>query len=319
MSSKSPSRGEFVASVAALAAAPVVLRAQALVPLRCASAPDDDVSAVLYAIDAGLFRKAGLDVSIERANSGAAVGAAVSGGAIDIGKSSVVSLMAAHQRALPFVLVAAAAQYDGDRPLIAMVVAKDGTVASAHDLPGKIVSVQALNDLNSIGCAAFVDAAGGAWKDVKYVELPTSSAPEALVSHRIDATTITTPALQIALNTGKVRILGYPFSAIAKHFIQAAWFTTSDFATKNADAVQRFRRVVEQASESVNAKPALSVAPLAAFTKLDPGVIARMPRARAGGPLDPTLIQPAIDAAYRYGALSAPFDARALLAPGAGG
>jgi NitT/TauT family transport system substrate-binding protein len=247
------------------------------------------------------------------------VGAAVSGGSIDIGKSSVVSLMAAHQRGLPFVLVAAAAQYNGDRPLIAMVVAKDSTIAGPRDLPGKIVSVQALNDLNAIGCAAFVDAAGGAWRDVKYVELPTSSAPDALVNHRIDATTITTPALQIALDSGKVRILGYPFSAIAKHFIQAAWFTTADYAAKNADVVQRFRHVAERAAELVNAKPSLSIAPVAAFTKLDPDVIARMPRATTGGPLDAKLLQPAIDAAFRYGAIAAPFDAKTMILAGASG
>jgi NitT/TauT family transport system substrate-binding protein len=309
------SRRGFITTAAATLTAGALGRAGAQTPvaIRLASAPDDDVSAVLYAIDAGLFRRAGLDVSIERANSGAAVGAAVTGGAIDIGKSSMVSLISAHQRGLPFVLVASSAIYDGDHPLIAMVVAKDGPITTPRDLPGKIVSVQALNDLNSIACAALVDAAGGAWKDVRYIELPTSSAPDALVNHRIDATTITTPALQVALDTGKVRILGYPFSAIAKRFIQAAWFTTRDYAAKNADTVQRFRHVVEAAGTIVNAHSNLSVVPLAAFTGLDPQVIARMPRATAGGPLDPALLQPPIDAAAKYGAIPAPFDARQLL------
>ncbi len=312
------SRRAFVASTVAFAATSVA-RAQTLVPIRCSSAPDDDVSSVLYAIDSGMFRKAGLDVSIERGNSGAAVGAAVAGGSIDIGKSSVVSLISAHQRGLPFVLVAGAAVYTADHPIVAMLAAKDGPINGPKDLPGKTVAVPALNDLYAIANAAFVDAAGGAWHDIKYVELPSAAAPDAIIAHRIDAVTVTTPVLVAAMDTGKMKTVGYPFSAVGKRFIQAAWFTTKDYVTKNADVVARFRRVVTESGLLINAKPALSVASLAAFSKLDTTLIARMPRATAIGPVDPKLLQPPIDAAFKYGAISASFDARELLAPGANG
>ncbi len=312
------SRRAFVASaLAAGVAAPNVVRAQSLVPIRCSSAPDDDVSSVLYAIDTGMFRKAGLDVSIVRGNSGAAIGAAVAGGAIDVGKSSVVSLISAHKRGLPFVLVAGAALYSADHPLVAMLCAKDSTIRGPKDIPGKIVAVPALNDLYAIANAAMVDAAGGSWKDIKYVELPSAASPDAVVAHRVDAVSVTTPVLVAALESGKLRIVGYPFSAIAKQFVQAAWFTTRDYADKNFDAVAKFRHVIAESARIINAKPTLSAPSLAAFSGLDPALIARMPRAVAIGPIDPKLLQPPIDAAFTYGAINAPFAAHDMLAPGA--
>jgi len=311
------SRRAFVASTLAVAAVPTVARAQSLVPIRCSSAPDDDVSSVLYAIDTGMFRKAGLDVSIVRGNSGAAIGAAVAGGAIDIGKSSVVSLISAHKRGLPFVLVAGAALYQASHPIVAMLCAKDGPIHGPRDVPGKTVAVPALNDLYAIANAAMVDAVGAPWKDIKYIELPSAASPDAVIAHRVDAVSVTTPVLVAALETGKIRIVGYPFSAIAKQFVQAAWFTTRDFADRNIDAVARFRHVIAESARIINAKPSLSAPVLAAFSGLDPALIARMPRATAIGPIDPKLLQPPIDAAFKYGGITASFDAREMLAPGA--
>jgi NitT/TauT family transport system substrate-binding protein len=302
----------FIAgALAAAAAGPA--GAQTLTAVRCSSAPDDDVSSFLQARDSGLFRKAGLDVSIDRANSGAAVAAAVAGGSIDIGKSSIVSLIAAHQRGLQFLIIAPAAVYDGDHPDVAMIVAKDREFHSARDLVGKVVAVPALGDLYSIAGAAFVEAAGGSWKDIKYLEMPSASAPAAIAGHRVDAATLATPSLSVALADGNVRVLGRPFSAIAKHFLRAAWFTTKDYAAKNAETVQRFRHALETAAADVNARPGTSVAALAAFTGQDAQLIAHMPRALAGISLDKKLVQPVIDAAFRYGAIAATFEAADLL------
>jgi NitT/TauT family transport system substrate-binding protein len=311
------SRRTFVMSSLAVAAGTRAARAQARVAIRCSSAPDDDVSSVLYAIDTGMFRKAGLDVTIERGNSGAAIAAAVAGGAIDLGKSSVVSLISAHVRGLPFVLVAGAALYRAEHPIVAMLAAKDGSVVGPKDVPGKTIAVPALNDLYAIANAAFVDAVGGAWHDIKYVELPSAASPAAVLAHRIDAVTVTTPVLVSAMETGKFRIVGYPFSSIAKRFVQAAWFSTRDFANRNFDAVATFRHVVAESAAIINAKPSESTNVLAAFSHEDVEMIARMPRATAIGPIDHRLLQPPIDAAAKYGGIPAPFDARDMLAPGA--
>lgn len=308
------SRRSFVALAAAAALAPRAVSAQGRT-LRFASAPDDDVSSFLYAQQAGLFKREGLDVTIQRSNSGAAVAAAVAGGSIDIGKSSVMSLISAHNRGLPFVLVAAAGLYSADEPVVAMLVAKDGPVHNAHDLNGKTIAVPALGDLYSIANNSFVDANGGDSKSIRYIEMPSAASPDAVINHRVDAVTLTTPILVGAMETGKVRVIGHPFDAISKRFVQAAWFTTRDFAEKNRDVIDRFQRALHESALYVNAHHADTVNALAAFTAADPKLIARMPRATAGTVLEPALLQPVVDAAVKYKAIATAFDARTLIDP----
>jgi NitT/TauT family transport system substrate-binding protein len=311
------SRRSFVSLATAFAVAPRVAQAQSSAPtLRLASAPDDDVTPFLYAQSAGLFRREGLDVHIQASNSGAAVAAAVAGGSIDIGKSSMIALISAHARGLPFVVVAPAGLYSADEPRVAMLVAKDATLRAARDLAGKTVAVPALGDLYAIANAAFVEQDGGDPKTVRYLEMPSAASPQAIIDHRVDAATLTVPILLSALDTGKVRILGHPFSAIAKRFIQAGWFTTPSFLAQNREIVTRFARVMRAASSYANGHHAETAPLLAAFTRQDPALVARMPRTIAPTALDPALVQPLIDAAARYGAIPSTFDARTLIDAG---
>lgn len=309
---RSFSRRRFVALACAAALAPRAVRAQSRT-LTFASAPDDDVTSFLYAQEAGVFKREGLDVTIQRINSGSAVAAAVAGGSIDIGKSSVMSLIAAHGRGLPFVLIAPAGLYTSAEPVVAMLVAKDSPIRTPRDLAGKTIAVPALGDLYSIANDSFLDANGCDAKSVRYIEMPSAASPDALINHRIDAVTVTTPILVAALETGKVRVIGHPFDAISKRFIQAAWFTTRDFAAKNRDVVERFGRAIHESAVYANAHHAETVNALAAFTAADPKLVARMPRATAGTVLDPALVQPVIDAAVKYKAIAAPFDARTMI------
>ena len=80
--------------------------------LRLSSSPADDTMPVLYAQQSGALRRAGLDIQLTRATSGAAVAAAVSGASVDIGKSSVVSIVTAHAKGLPFVWIAPGSMYN---------------------------------------------------------------------------------------------------------------------------------------------------------------------------------------------------------------
>jgi NitT/TauT family transport system substrate-binding protein len=311
------SRKSFVAGSAATFASINVARAQTHTTIRCSSAPDDDCASVLYGIDSGMFAREGLDVTIAAGNSGAAISAGVLGGSIDLGKSSVVALIVAHAKGLPIQLVAGASLYDSNQKIVDMIVARDSSIQSPKDLPGKVISVSALNDLYSIAASAYVDHAGAAWRDVKYVELPSASAPAALIAHRIDAVTLTTPALSMALATGKVRIVGYPYNAIADHFVRAGWFATKDYVSANADAIARFRHVVKEAAAFVNANPAKLTNLLASFTKQEVDLIAKSPRSINVGPVEPKLLQPVIDCSFKYGAIAASFASADMLAPGA--
>ena len=307
-------RLDFVSAAAALACVPSLAAAQTpLVKLRMASAPDEDIAAALLAQSNGAFRKAGLDVDIQRGNSGSAVAAAVVGGSLEMGKSSMMSLINAHIKGLPLVLIASAALYNSDAPVVGMIVAKNSPLKTGKDFNGKILSVSSLNDQFQIAMSAWIDARGGDSATVKYLELPASAAPAAVATGRVDGATVANPILAEAVVTGGCRIIGRPFDAIAKQFTFAAYFTSLDFAAKNKDVVARFRKAIVESSTYGNAHPADTVDVVAKFSGIDAKTIAGMTRTTLGTSLDSKLIEPLIAAALRYKAIPHGFDPREMI------
>jgi NitT/TauT family transport system substrate-binding protein len=313
------SRAAFLACAAAAAAwsslSTLARAAEGSTPLRAASSGDDDATPFLYAVDRGLFRQAGIDAHLDRAASGSAVAAGVVGGAYDVGKSSLVALITAHAHGVPVTLVAPAGEYDQRAPVAGLLVKSDGPIHTAADLNGKIVAVSSLNDLYAISTRAWVDKHGGDSRTLRLIELPISAVPEALEQGRIDAGNVLEPHLRFATQSGKARVLAHPFDAIAPQFLYSAWFTMKDTATKNRVLLERVARVIHDAAVYANGHHGETAAALAAFTKVDPQVIATSTRSTAGTVLDPKEIQPVIDAAASYKAIPAPFDARELIDP----
>jgi len=282
----------------------------ALPVIRVASAPSDDMTPVLYADRAGLFRAAGIAVDVQRTSSGSAVAVAVAANAVDIGKSSIVPLISAHARGFPFTLVAPSAVYTSASHSAAVIALKTSTIRSARDLNGKTVSVAGLQDLNWLGVQAWIDKNGGDVKSVHFLEVPVTSVAAALDAGRIDAGALQTPVLAQDIETGKYRILGYMTDSIGHRFLQSAWFTTQAYAAKNPDLIARFVHALRQAAEYTNQHPDETVDLLASFTGMEAATIRRMPRVVAGTSIDTREIQPLIDAAVKYKLIEKPFPAQ---------
>jgi NitT/TauT family transport system substrate-binding protein len=304
------------ASIAALTAWPRRSVAQpaaaALTTLHVASAADDTVTPVLYALHTGMFAAAGLDVVVQKANSGSAVAAAVASGAMDFGRGTILPLVSAHARGVNFVLVAASTMHVNADPDSGLLVLADSPLRSARDLNGKIVSVAGLYDLNWLATKAWLEA-NGADDTIRFIEIPNSAVLAALQDGRIAGGTLSEPFMSLAIRSGKARYLGNIVGAIAPTLIESAWYTTADYAAKNRDVVARFRRVVEAATVYTNAHHAETVDLLAAFSGMDPVTIGQIHRAVSGTTLDPKLIQPMIDAAAKFKVIPQAFSASALL------
>jgi len=158
-------------------------------------------------------------------------------GSFEIGKSSVISLLSAHVRGLPLVIVAPAGDYDSARPSAALAVRADSPLRSGADFNGKTVAVSALNDSFSLSMRTWVDAHGGDASTLKLIEIPMSASAAAHCerTHRCGrAHPAISPA---ALESGAIRVLGDPVSAFGNHHTDSAWFTTTAFAQRNPDVV----------------------------------------------------------------------------------
>jgi NitT/TauT family transport system substrate-binding protein len=287
--------------------------AQAPIRIRVASSPNSDLIAVLWGLESGAFRAAGLDVNLQKARGGADVAASVAGGFIEIGKSSLPAIVEARARGLPFVLVAPCGLYSDDAPALGMIVARDSSIRAARNLDAAIVAVNALHDLFSLSSQAWVDANGGNAKTLRFLEVPSAAMADAVTGGRVDAATMGEPDLGRALKAGRTRLLCVPGSAIARRFMQAAYFATNEYAVENRAAVTAFRHVVETAGAYANQHRDQMIPVIARFTGLAEDVIAASTRQYVGTSLDVRLITPVINVAKKYQAIPADFDVRPMV------
>jgi NitT/TauT family transport system substrate-binding protein len=280
-----------------------------LTALRIGSAPNDDITPALYALRNDLFRSAGLDVQLSGLTSGSAISAAVAGGALDIGRSSMLPLITARSHGIAFDLLAPSGLYSTEAPVAALVVPIASPLKTARDLAGKVVSVPALGDLDTIGVRTWIDANGGDSKDTQYVEMPGSSVMNELLAGRVAAGTLQNPYLSQAIKSGAARVLAYHISAIGNRLLQSSWFAMDGYVEKNVTVCRAFAQVMQTASAYCNTHRPETAAILAAYTKIDPAVVATMTRTTFASSIDVGQIQPLINAAAKYRVIAQAFPA----------
>ncbi len=285
-----------------------------LARLRIGTGLDDSSKPVLYAQDAGLFRRAGLDVEIVALNGGgAAIAAAVAGGSLEIGKSNTLQLISAHEHGLPFTLIAPSSANGAYERDAAIVVRSGAPIRSARDLNGKTVGVTSLVTIQLLSTRAWIDANGGDSQSVRFLEVSPAATQAALDQGRIDAATVLDPILSQIMAAGSLRVLAYPYGAVATRFDGSDFFTTTDWAAKHRDLVERFVRVMHDANAYVSAHETETNPVLAAFAKIDLAVLEHMNHIERPAYLDGGQIQPLIDQAARYKFITKPFTAAELI------
>ncbi len=272
--------------------------------LHVGISPFEAQVAIYYAIDQGFFKQVGLNVDVTQLGSGSAVAAAIVGGSLQIGCSNALSLANAREHGFPFVYIAPGYMYDTNivPPYTALVVSSQSTITNGRDFEGKAIAGTASKSLDDLATRAWIDQHNGNSSNVGFIEMPLASMPDAVASGRVAGAIIAEPALSKALATGNLKILGKTYDAISKRFMVVGWFTTEDWATKNAAAVRKFALAMNQASAWAVKNPELAA-------NIERKYI-RTTYARAHEyhvrSLDPALIQPMLDAAMKYKLLDRP-------------
>lgn len=314
MATMSTTRGGFLATGAAFAAATRIAGAQALPKVVVGSSTIDAASALLSAQHMGYFTKNGLDVQIIPSN-GAASAAAVTGGSMQFAASNIVTLIKAHLQGIGFLMVAPSSMYVSSNPTQVLCTRTDSGFKTAADLNGKTIAVTAIGDLLSTATMAWITKNGGDASSVKLVEVPPSAQGAALEAGRVQGATLAEPFLSQALDTGTVRIFGNIFDAIAPSFLVAAYFGNADWVRANPDLVRRFSQSLLQGSAYANAHPDQTLPWLVEFAKLDPNVIKHSRREHFGTSMDPGPIQTEIDALAKLKLIDHSFNARDMISP----
>jgi len=306
-------RTPFFALALACAAllAPRGAGADAPATVRVATTPIELGAQVLYAQDQGFFKRAGVTVDVQLMDSGAAIAAAVASGALDVAQANLVSLATAHERSLPFVVVAPAGMYSAAAPTTSLVVAKNSPIRSGKDLENKTVAGNGLRNITEIGADAWMDHNGADSTKMHFIEMPFPQMGAALAAGRIDAAVIAEPELSAAV-AGGARVIGQPYTAISKQFLIGGWFTTSAWAKAHPDELKRFAGAIVDAGKWANTHRDESAKILEKYTKIT--VSPAMKRTTYAEHLSAADIQPLLDAAVKYKALKNPVAAADLIA-----
>ncbi len=300
MNSRLPTRGAFCTALAAAAVSPALGQTTAPVKIRLSGIVVEDIAPIFYAQSSGIFAKNGLDVQFDAAASGAAVVAAITAGAYEIGKASVISSFRAVSRGIPVVAVAPGWIFDAANSSAEMVVATDSTIKSGADLNGKTIAVGSLRELNQVAAMAWVDKHGGDSKTLQFIELPIASSGAAVASHRVDATVLLEPTLTDAITLGTVRSIGSAYGAIASTFPVSLWIANRDWASSHPAQARAFAKSLAEASQYINHHPDVAIALLSAKTGTSVDSLRRIKRVMDGTSLTTEMLQPLLAAAQHY-------------------
>ena len=300
--------------VAAVIGASLPGSAQAPATLKIATTPTDIGSEVFYAQDKGFFKANGLDAQIQVISNGAAITSAVMSGALDIAQSNIVSLAAAHEAGLDVVVIAPAGQYSSKVPTTALIVAKNSPIKTAKDLNGKTIAGNGLKNITQVGAFAWMDKNGGdpSSDQVRRNAVPRHARGAGGRSRRCGghrraraergAGQRRRSGARQLLRRHRQRLpdrrlvhdrqLGQSAPGSGETLRQSDRYETAGWANKNQSE---------------------SGAMLTKYTKIT--VAPNMKRTIYADKLEPSLVQPLIDAAAKYGITKATFPAAQIIAP----
>jgi NitT/TauT family transport system substrate-binding protein len=280
---------------------PNVARAQSRA-LHIALVPIDNNALPFFAQEMGFFKGAGLAVDVQQMQSGAAMSAAIAGGSIDIASSNIVQLAQAHQRHVPFTLVAPAGVYLPQAATTLLMAPNNSPLKTAKDLTGKTIAVTGLKSIAQFAPMAWVDKNGGDSKAVKFVEMGVREMPDAMAAGRVDAAVVQEPFIAGA-KLKNARVFADVFGAIAPSYLISAYFSTNDWAKANPDLVRSFQHVMRETAIWANKNHAKTADILVNVLHVDAAVVPTMTRAIFAETLQPSQIQPPIDVAVKYGGI----------------
>jgi NitT/TauT family transport system substrate-binding protein len=277
-------------------------QSQTLPTVRVATTPIENGAEVYYAKEMGFFTKAGINVETQDIQSGSAVASAIASNAIDVGFASLVPLAIAHNKKIPFLLIAPGPVWTQAAKNSGLFVSAASAIRSGKDLNGKVLSTAGLGTLTEYAARAWIDGTGGDASTVKFAEMGYSTMPEALTAGRVSGSLVNEPYFQVVTKSGG-KLLGYPYDYVAKEFLIAGWFTTSQWATEHPDLANRFAAAMRETATWANQpqNQARSAEILVKYTHIDPAVAATMIRVRFGDRLSAASIQPQVDISAKYG------------------
>ncbi|HXP93278.1 MAG TPA: ABC transporter substrate-binding protein [Candidatus Binatia bacterium] len=297
---------------AGTAAIPLRASAQARPTIRVGvESGAETFSEPLYGVESGIFTRAGLDVQPGIFPAAGAIAAALAGGALDLGSVDVIVLANAVNRGVPLIAIAGSGLFRAKEPTSGLCIPIKSSLRSAKSLEGQTIAVGTLVSLTSISLRMWLARNGANPAQVQFVEMRFSEMPAALQRGTVTAAYITEPLL--TQHADELKLIAIPYSEIAKTFPISVIAAGRSWLAQNSDTARRFVAATYETGRWLNGNRQQSAVMLAKYTKLDLDIIRRMHRTSFATSLDPSMMQPILDAAATYKLIDRPTNAADLM------
>ena len=215
-----------------------------------------DNAAMFMAMEKGFFKAEGLEIETVPMAGGAVIVQGVTSGDLQFGWTNVISLYQAVAEDFDFKLIAGGAtNVRGTNETHAIEVLKDSPIKGAKDLEGKTVAVNTLNNIVHLMAMAWVDKNGGTSSKIKFVEIPFPQMADALFQKRIDAVWNVEPFVTFMTQSGKAKVLAYPYIDNIPGMDISNYFAKESWIKAHPDVAARFKRAIDRATDDLAKMP----------------------------------------------------------------
>jgi NitT/TauT family transport system substrate-binding protein len=210
--------------------------------------PYSDDASLFYAVDSGIFRQHGLNVSLVAQASPVAVEASQASGTEQFGFVTIPVLALLNSKGVGIKCVSSV---DGGQPSnpaddsTVLVAAKGSGITSVKDLAGKNVAEVQLSSLNSLAIEVLAKQAGISPSSVHQIAIPFAQMPAALAQGRVQAAVIVAPFAGTAEADGAT-IITHPNVDLFPNATVTCLDAMSSYISANPTVVSEFRAAMDQ-------------------------------------------------------------------------
>lgn len=260
---------------------------------------------LIIAQDQGFFTENGLDVTLLEAASGGAPTTVprILKDEAQIGTADVAVLASAMAEGLAVKgVMTVQLSNDTDPVSDGLLTTEGSSVQTYADLAGKKVGLSALGGFPQAFVTIGATAAGVDPDDIQWVQLPTASLVDSVKKGTVDAIVSFASYYDAAIADGLVAVGNG--SNDVPGVPQTLYFSTSAWASENADTLEKFRAAMNQAFDYANDNPDAVRTVDTDYTDLDADYIASRTIQAFGGEPDDDAIQSVLDALSNVGEIT---------------
>lgn len=243
--------------------------------LRIAFVPATTALPLHVAKDQGFFEENDLDVTLTKAANISDLPSTL-GRQFDLAIGTATDLIRAGTAGLDIVQVSGNTVSTKENPFVQVIVPPGKGIMDFGDLGGKTVGSPTLSGVIHVGTLFTAKQQGADPATIRGVEAPSPTLPDQLKAGRVDGVEALQPFASQLTKAGNVSI-GDPFSAIASPLATNFYVAQGEWAKSNTDAIERFVKAMEQATDFIEEMPMESRTILQQFTELPAPVAATVP------------------------------------------